>query len=47
MLPLEFVSMILELLRHENDFDVLYQCAISSKCFTEKALMCIYQYDAL
>ncbi|KAL4743817.1 hypothetical protein BDV11DRAFT_177464 [Aspergillus similis] len=46
-LPSEILFMVLNYLGDEKDYNSLYQCAISSKLFTEHALSVLYRiYDA-
>lgn len=45
ILPNEVLYIILDLLRDEKDYNTLYQCATSSRFFTEQALILLYQYD--
>lgn len=43
-IPVEVLYMILDQLRDERDYNTIYQCALSSKYFTELALTILYQY---
>ncbi|KAL4986318.1 hypothetical protein BDW68DRAFT_163388 [Aspergillus falconensis] len=46
-LPSEILFMVLDYLGDERDYNSLYQCALSSKYFTEHALSILYRiYDA-
>ncbi|CBF70537.1 hypothetical protein AN5933.2 [Aspergillus nidulans FGSC A4] len=46
-LPSEILCMVLDYLGDEKDYNSLYQCALSSKLFTEHALSALYRiYDA-
>ncbi|PLB48017.1 hypothetical protein P170DRAFT_386160 [Aspergillus steynii IBT 23096] len=43
VLPGDVLYMILDILGDEKDYNSLYQCALSSKCFTEFALTSLYK----
>ena len=43
-LPGDVIYIILDILGDEKDYNSLYQCAVSSRCFTEHALAVLYKY---
>ncbi|PKY01506.1 hypothetical protein P168DRAFT_258083 [Aspergillus campestris IBT 28561] len=42
-LPGDVIYIILDILGDEKDYNSLYQCAVSSRCFTEHALAVLYK----
>lgn len=43
-LPGDIIYLIVEILGQEKDFNSLFQCAVSAKCFTEHAVTTIYKF---
>jgi hypothetical protein len=46
-LPGDIIYLIVEILGQERDFNSLFQCAVSAKCFTEQAVTTIYKSHEL
>ncbi|EAW18651.1 uncharacterized protein NFIA_086060 [Aspergillus fischeri NRRL 181] len=46
-LPGDIIYLIVEILGEERDFNSLFQCAVSAKCFTEQAVTTIYKSHEL
>ncbi|GFF54489.1 hypothetical protein IFM61606_06656 [Aspergillus udagawae] len=46
-LPGDIIYLIVEILGQEKDFNSLFQCAVSAKCFTEQAVTAIYKSHEL
>lgn len=42
-LPGDIIYLIVGILGEDRDFNSLFQCAVSAKCFTEQAVTTIYK----